>query len=499
MARNHQLTGYSRVFLIDGGARPSAAPAYQGLMKAGAFSWPQGDITLVRIPDPNRYGKFLVVGKVPGEEGNVELTLMARYTTDLSTLFKLARKKCDIDIHIHMGLCEDPRNFNLGYDKALIIRDARITTYGTTDLGALGSDENAIVNEEVPVSGEDAIELVRMTFGTKAATQVAREVVDIEICDTEACGECGVLSDGCQIVLATTRSSDASPGLPAEVIATRDGGSTWVERPITSLGATEDPNDSDCVGSNLVVVSAESISLHYANIADILNSVETWNEVTTGFVAGGAPRAIHSVSSVWTWIVGLGGYVYVASDPTSGVTVQDAGVATTQQLNAIHAIDELVAVAVGNSNAVIRTVDGSTWSSVTGPAVGVNLNTVWMHSETTWFVGTAGGRLYYTEDSGATWTEKSFPGSGAGQVRHIAFFDGSVGYMAHSSAVPAGRILRTIDGGYSWYIIPEQTGFIIPANDYIGKLAVCADPNTVFGGGLADDAVDGIILKGFGA
>lgn len=501
MARDHQLTAYSRVFIIDGGARPSEAPTYQGLMKAGAVSWPQGDITLVRIPDPDRYGKFKVVGKVPGEEGNVELTLMARYTTDLSDLFAMARRKCDIDVHVNMGVCEDPRDFNRGWSKTLIVQGARITTYGTTDLGALGSDENAIVNEEVPISGEDAIEIVPMTFGQKANTQVAREVVDIEVCDTEACGECGTPSDGCQIVFAITKSSDASPGLPSEVVYTKDGGLNWYERVITSLAATQDPNDADCIGSNLVVVTAESpVGLHYAEIASLLLNAETWASVTTGFVTAGAPRALHSVSSVWTWIVGSAGYIYVTTDPTSGVTVQDAGVATTNQLNAIHAIDEDTAVAVGNSNTVVRTVDGGqTWQSITGPSVGVNLNTVWLHSERTWFIGTAGGRLYYTLDSGATWVEKAFPGSGAGVVRHIRFFDGSVGYMAHSTVTPAGRILRTRDGGFSWYILPEKSGFTIPANDYIGKVAVCSDPNTVFGGGLGDDATDGIIVKGAGA
>jgi photosystem II stability/assembly factor-like uncharacterized protein len=118
-----------------------------------------------------------------------------------------------------------------------------------------------------------------------------------------------------------------------------------------------------------------------------------------------------------------------------------------------------------------------------------------MKSATEWWVGTAGGVLYYTLDSGVTWTVKGFPGSGAGVVRDINFATNQVGYLAHDTAAVAGRILRTIDGGYSWYVLPEGTG-AIPANDKINSLATCKEPNVVLGGGLADNAADGILIKG---
>jgi hypothetical protein len=80
-------------------------------------------------------------------------------------------------------------------------------------------------------------------------------------------------------------------------------------------------------------------------------------------------------------------------------------------------------------------------------------------------------------------------------VRDIKFSTPTVGYLAHSIVGPAGRILRTIDGGYSWYVLPEATT-TFPANDYVSSLAVCEeDPNVVFGGGLADDGTDGFFVK----
>ena len=107
-----------------------------------------------------------------------------------------------------------------------------------------------------------------------------------------------------------------------------------------------------------------------------------------------------------------------------------------------------------------------------------------------------GVRMYRTTNEGTNWTAKGFPGSGAGVVHDIFFSSTAVGYLAHATATPAGRILRTYDGGYSWNILPEGTG-TIPANDRINAVVGCIfDMNFVVGVGLADNATDGIIIKG---
>lgn len=487
---------FSRMFLLKYRAGPSVVPSYQGLWKAGALTNNRGDVTLVRVPSPSSYGDFDVVGKILGQPGNPELPVMARYTSQISELLKMANDDCDHDLQIHMGSCKNPQDFNGGWDKIGVLEGAHITSYRTGELGALDPSERAVVNEEVPFAGESYYEIKPLVFASKASANVAREVIDITVCDSKSCGLCGLPSDGCKVIFAVSKSSDASPGLVSELIYSDDGGATWDDVDVTTLGVTEDPNAVACIGVNVIVLSQESVSLHHAAIADVLVGTPTWAEVATGFAVGGGPRAMFSASPSDTWIVGGGGYIYHTGDPTNGVDVQDAGVATVQQLNDVHGIDELNVVAVGNSNAVVRTTNGgSTWDSITGPAVGVNLNAVFMLDTLRWFVGTAGGRLFYTEDGGDTWREKAFPGSGAGVVRDIKFVTRTVGYMAHSTAAPAGRILRTIDGGNSWYVLPEGTANL-PANDYINRLATCPDVNIVWGAGLADDATDGIIVLG---
>lgn len=493
-------TQFSRMFVLENRAGPTTPPEYQGLWKAGAFTWAQGDITLVRIPDPDTYGQFQTVDKISGEQGSPSLTITSRYEFQISRLLQIVRRGCDSDYQIHFGKCKNPRDFDRGWEKVLVVESARPTNYSTGDLGAADTSERAVVTEEVPISGEDAYELKPIVFSAKASTQIAREVVGIAVCDSATCGICGLPSDGCQVIFGVTKSGDASPGLVSELIVTTDGGNVWFDLDITTLGITEDPNGLACVGNNVVVISSESLSLHYAPISEVTDADDdtaTWTEVATGFVVGGGPRAISSASPTFTWIVGAGGYIYFAADPTSGVTVQDAGNASVQQYNAVHALDNENVVAVGNTNSVAYTTDGGeTWIAVTGPAPGVHLNAVSVVDARTWWVGTAGGRLYYTTDSGGHWTEKGFAGSGTGQVRAITFANRTVGYMSHSTAAPAGRMFRTINGGFSWYLAPEDVGQIIPVNDYIGSIAVCNDPNKVFAAGLGGDGVNGIIVVG---
>lgn len=489
-------TPYSRVFLIENGAvNGSTSPTYEGLWKAGGIKYGQGNSKPLRNPSPDRYGAFQTVASIPGEPDLPTLPITARYTFDLSDMLRLVNIGCNHDLQVHFGQCQNPRDFNGGWDKILVLEQARISDYGSDDLGALEPGEAAATNENVTWEGQRIYEIGKLSAAEVAATNITREVKAVAICDQAGCGGvCGSSSDGCQKVFFVTISAGGSPGLNADVIYSSDGMATSTLIHITTLALTESPSSAVCVGSNLVVAVATSggEALHYTNITNTLNGSPSWTKVTSGFVATKGPNAMWSIGPSETWLVGQGGYVYFTSDPTSGVSVQDAGVATSQNLNDIHMLDSTHGVAVGASNAVVKTTDGVTWSAVTGPAVGVALNAVWMKSRDTWYVGTAGGALYRTNNAGVSWTSVGFSGSGAGVVRDIYFVNDTVGYMAHDTATPAGRIFRTVDGGNTWYTAPE-TG-TMPANDRVNSVRACA-VNGVFGGGLADNGTDGFGVK----
>jgi photosystem II stability/assembly factor-like uncharacterized protein len=488
-------SGFSRVWLLQNRAGPGINPEYQGLWRAGAVSWKQGDVKTIRVPNPGVLDSFVRIGKIRGDPGDPQLPITARYVSDLSRLLKLVRQGCDSDLQVHIGKCSDPRDFNKGWEKVLVLEGAVPTDYKTSELGALEPSQRNMVDEDVPFTGEEYYEIGRMNFAEQAASQVTQEIVDIVVADAIACGACGISSDGCQVVLAVSKRAGGSPGTGADLLYTQNGGSTWAFREITTLTGSNNPNAIGAVGSYVFVVSANTVSLMYATLSDLLNGAETWSNITTGFVTAGKPRAVYVFDPANIWIVSEAGYIYKSGDITAGVSVQDAGVATAQNYNAVAGIDQLHVIAVGDSNAVAVTNNGgSTWTAITGPAVGVNLNAVWMLSDTEWLIGTAGGKLFYTTNSGVTWTEKPFPGSGSGVVYSIKFATPTVGFMSHATSAPRGRILRTIDGGHSWYVLPE-TGVTLVDNDRLNALSTC-DPNVVFGAGLGANATDGIIVKG---
>ena len=466
-------------------------------MMAGAPSQSFGDVEKIECPDPDRYGEFVEIGSIQGAEERATLDLTSRYARDLaSTLLRLARLRCANDVQVHMGACKDPNIFN-SFDKTLVLEDVQITNWATAgDLGTLASDGNASIDEVASLSVAEIYEVLPLTMVEKAGDIVTTEVLDVVICDVKSCGDCEDESDGCYHVYAVTEAAGGSPSTPPDIVFSVDKGATWYADDIDSLGAAESADAIGCVGLYIVVISNDSNSLHYALKSEV-NDVdydETWVEVTTGFVTGGEPRDCWG-RPAYMYIVGDFGYIYGTDDPTAGVSVLDAGEATTSQLNAVHALSDDFAVAVGNDGTVVYTEDRDNWAALTTQPVGVgtDLLCVWIKSKDVWLVGADDGTLHYTLDRGVSWTQKADFGA---SVHDIAFSTDSVGYIAVETATPRGQIRRTFDGGYSWIILPEDVG-TMPASDQINALAACdEDPNFVVGVGLADDASDGFIVVG---
>src|SRR3990167_3404748 len=287
-------SGMSRIFLIEDRASPAHVPEYQSLGRAGAPDWPQGDLTLVRGPRAESYNQSEIIDEIVGTPGAPSLPLEFQRTLALSEVLKLVRKGCPIDIQVHMGACQNPSDFNGGWDVVIVLEAARPTSYGGTDLGALGGD-NAEVRETVPFTGRDYYEIGKVTGSELGGSEIVQEVVAVTICDSRSCGTCGSARDGCQKVFALTKTAGGSPGLPAELIYSSDGGGTLGQTNVSTLGANEEPTGMACVGTYLAVISNDSESLHYAVTADVLDGTESWTETTSGFVAAKGPNALFSL------------------------------------------------------------------------------------------------------------------------------------------------------------------------------------------------------------
>lgn len=492
------LTSQSRVFIIEGRASPIHKPAYETCMRMTGLSQGFGDIEKVECPDPYRYGSFIEVAQIRGANERVTTTIEGRFMADIkSTLLALSAKGCPSDIQLHVGKCQDASIFE-EFSKAIILEDVYITNYGTDDLGALESGDNAKVNETADISARTVYEITPIAYGSKAGDILLNEAVDVVICDTASCGECEDSSSGCDKIYAVTVGSGGSPTTIPDILYSPDKGVTWYSWDINTLTGSLDPDHLACMGNYVLLTSVDGKGLSYALKSDFKSLIApTWTLVTAGYT-NGYPKAIYSDGNV-AFIGGTNGYIYYIEDPAAVPTILDAGTLFFTNWNRAHGIGREFVVMVGDNGTIAYTSNGSTFAAANSPVgIGVNLTAVWVKSESEWWVGTSTGKLYYTTNGGTTWTEKTFSGSGAGAIYDLKFSTSSVGYLAHASATPRGRILRTFNGGYSWKLTPEASGVNIPTNQRIDAIAVCAsDPNFVCAVGLGGAAgTDGILLVG---
>jgi len=491
------LTGINqRVWYVEGGVHPTKSPT---LLAIGKFSSDPaqklGDAKKIAAPDPNNYNKDIQVGTVPGSADRATLAVGLRSTAQKSVLIGWKNRKCRVDIYALSGKCGNPQDFTEGGEKWIYFPDGQISGHGYEGFGAFGLDESKETNETVDMTAEEYYEFLYMGQVQVGSASTVREIMTVDIYQGNDCEDC---PSPCDRVLATMAGASATPGTLPLLLYSADGGLTFSSQAISTLFSNETIEDGQVIGDSIVYISNTSCSIHHTSLVQLYNGTNTWSEVISGFVAAKCPNAIWSVDARHTWIVGDGGYVYFASNYKVGVTVKNAGVATTQKLNDVHAYDVDRIVAVGDANAVITSTDGGeTWTSVTGPAVGLNLGAVWMWSDDVWFVGEGAGgtgKLWLTVNSGKTWSQVGLPAAYI-QIDKIKFISEAEGYI---SARTAGQsfILRTITAGNEWVVLPQGKTMVSVDNTKLTDLDVCSKySNTVFASGLADNGTAGIILK----
>lgn len=501
MANDVLLIGSGRVWTIKHRAGPRNTPFYHHMGMAGAPDWGQGDVTRIEVPSDRQYNQWEEVSRFQVSPDRASITLTIYETPDRSEFMEILRIRCAVDVQIHLGLCEDPRDFDGGWQKVRILEDALPTGYSGGDHGALEGGNQGSITEEIPLSARGIYDVLRMNFSRAATAAVGEEVVAVMVADNISCGECEDTpgSDGCQRILAVTNSPGSSPGLLPQVILSTDqfGGSAIIERWVSSMALADGAVDAAVVGNYLVVLSNAGFAHHYADIGNIEMETETWTEVTGGY-AGNGPNAIYNYSPLLSYIAGDNGTVYRMTSPTSAVsTLVSATSLVSDDLKDIDGFDMDRVMAVGDNGAVVYTLNGATWVEAENSPVGpTNLAAVAFRTKNEVWVGGDAGSAFYTQDWGRRWYEKELPG-GLVEVTAIVWATETVGFIAGIDAVGHAKILRTINGGFSFYVMPEASGQSIPQVDRINSLAVCEkEANKLFAGGLDDDATTGVLLVG---
>lgn len=498
---------HKRAYIQYGGPRPNNPVRYAGqdaqYMSITGVSNPEaGGFNPSWAPDPSRAKRYKLISMMASapEIPSATLTFWEKHGVLPRQLFK----SCEFSAYEVTGNCQDLSDMYNGVtDYMLIYSAGKVAGKNLGDRVMMDTDD--LVGDELEVSFSDIYPVGPLGFGDNAQTLVDREVLDVVYAPRELCGNCGPANDGSGWIYAVTRSSGGSPGLPSEVIYSTDGGQTWKQTTITGIGASEDPVAIRFVGSRVVVLSPTAGSAtqggYYWADVDVDTGVPgTWTKVTSGFVVTALPRDMFVLSPREVFICADGGYIYKATDITSGVTAINAGVATTQNLARIRGAEDVI-VAAGAAGTVIRSINrGATWSATDAAPTTSALQALEVFDQKRIWVGSINGYLWSTQDGGKTWTQKGFSGEGTGQVFDLLFVTGEIGYMLHANATPTARLFITLDGGVTW---ANSTWRIVgwPTFNYAKRIAApvssdsAVNANNVAVAGITS-ANDGVLLLG---
>lgn len=492
-------TGKARAFVIPCGARYGRDIHYTSFMSVDTSTESLGDITPIRINDPNRYGSYLDVGQIRGSRERPTTSLIQKMPMEIiSIIDRLSHQRIDFDVHIQYGDCYDPRDIRQ-FSKGIVYEFATGTSKDRDALIALDDTEDAEIRETLAISAEKTYTYVPLGYQDKATETVINEITAVAIKNSRDCEDedCSTLP-----MFAVTKTQGGSPGTGPYVLWSLDDGGTWDSHEIDTLADDEDAIGIDIINGYIVVISEDAGSFSFVEIdefyyPDQVGFDPDFTESTTGLLDN--PKAIVS-AGIDGFICGDGGYVYKISEPSEGVTVLDEAQASgANQLNAIDAFDNLNIVAVGNNSTIVYSTDGASFSAVTTKpkGVGINATAVGMRYADEWWIGFDDGTVFVTFDFGKHWSEVSLPGQASiTKINDIAWSSHSVGYIAATYS-GNGRIYRTICGGIKWSVEPQQSRYSMPAVDNFNGIAISKeDVNIVLAGGLGDNATDGALVVG---
>lgn len=436
---------------------------FLGCHNLTGVSVPRGATTPVYC----RTGKnqFEIVRTFRGAAGLGTATLVVPDTI----LVALQEVGCAVNLfalHSAQDADEDPTNYDYGY-----IYEGFEVTSEDTDPHVIGRDpgDQTPVMLSMPSSFRKRLKFKRLQAQEVDVTALSTDpLLSVAFCDMPSCDKFGnFLTLGCRRIFISTG------GATAKILRSLDGGSIWTSIPTPFSVAGHDIGKIICSGD--VVVALNSTASEYAVSLD---AGASWAVVTTPTTP---MNDVVLVGGVKLWFVGHGGGIWYSNNRGTTVAQQGSGV-TAQSLNSVSAKNGLVLYAVGEDNTFLRTLNGGQiWSAVTGPAVGIAPNDLYVvkavEGTDIVFVGDEQGNVYRSEDNGDTW-ETVFVANDAtsGGIRSITACNCNIISFAANDQDPyfygeaEGVVYESIDGSSSWQALdmPPNTGL---------RAGVCCDIN----------------------
>ena len=440
-----------RAFSQRGGAKPNNVIRYAGAdeqyaMFGDVANPRRGSITPIREHDLYTRNAYRLIGRTQASPDlqTVTATFKRKHggvswvTDDLT---------CPNNFYELAGDCGQPDSFLYGWSDFVAVYSNALAT-ATTHKGRKSDVEDAAMMDDVELTLASYYEIGGLSFGENAQTLVEREVVDTVYASFVECGNCGLNNDGTSRLYAVTKSSGAgSPGIPAEVVWTIDGGASYSQTNITGLGGTTDPTGIEIFGNFVVVLDTTGNGYWVSELNRFTGAPLSWSNVTTGFTSSNQPNDMFVASSGLMFLCGQNGRIYKVTNALTGA--EEIFTGGGADLIRISGDGNGTIVAVGESGVCIKsTNNGVTWSAIATPTSGT-LRAVEVMDQYLFWIGSGTGGIWYTLNGGETWVQ--FSPTGVVRVDDIVFATEEVGYiLAGAPNTTTARLYTTYNAGRDW-------------------------------------------------
>lgn len=468
----HYTAGQSALFVQDG---PNRQPMYLGCHQIDDIEEPFGDSELIQCPDPAKNGGFQTVGSIEGAADAISTSLTFDFTDEVDPLETV---QSGATIFVHKAPAGRRDVFN-NFGRTIILSGARKTTATLSAMSARSPDDNGRSEQSIDLTAEKIwrYKTPTITRQTTANTGVGADV-SFWSYDRPRTSTNSALRIGDRGFAAAADN----------VLKTINGGASWAVAFAQPFGlngvinSVESFEVSDLtpriLAGNSYEDAAAAMEVAYSDDLGTTTTVVTVGSAVSSGVGG--PRALYAYDRNNCWVGSSKGHIYKSTDGGASWTLIDNAIMQpSKKILAFHFSNPTDGFVVGDDNFVARTIDGLAWSELTGPGAGTDdFNCVHTIDRMRAWIGSNVGKLYYTEDGGATWTERATGLTGS--ILSIKFTsDGQIGYLASNTAAPLGKVYATIDGGYSWYPIT------VPTNSGLAALDM-SSPSMAYLVGLVD-------------
>ena len=448
---------------------------------------PRGALAPVREPDPGHRRQTVITDILRGDPDLPGFTVEARLQKAKNYLLGMI---CDlVGVQAHVGSCARADNYfasDAGFGWDLVKRGDL-----TLDRLTLIEGDDAPVAISVPFSAHAGPWAIDFEAYVGSAETIAEPgaILDMAFLPEECFENCKTQEENCENGYAVAEADSGSPTDQAGVWATDDIGETWRLTSTYPFAAGEDISSVVVMGlkndHRVIVARGTTDALNPAEIA--YADVDTWT--------AGVPQTTWVLVDVGTddgefinhllWIDWR--HLYAVTDQGRVYRSDDGGASWVEVYDGANALNEATGLADGtiwaggNTNTFVRSDDfGDTWTVVAGPAAWAAVNVVTVHvtPDSTLFAGASNGGIAGSYDGGAEWHALALQGITATNVARIRGAGDSFIWAIADIAGPAGRLLRSTDGGATFRLWALN----IPDNDGLNALWAC-DQNFVFIGG----------------